>query len=157
MKNFSQPTDSRSRMELFPMERTCSCLSESMLLMSSMRLLKRMRSSSLTSDDRPSIFSILLNDKSVTTTVTSIRLHDVAKNAPLQPLLQPFTAFVRDGNWTTRGYANSRIANSRTGQVADWTTRGLADAAKRTKTKHAKSPVASASCSVRDLSSPRVD
>ena len=30
------------------------------------------------------------------------------------------------GNWTTRGYANSRIANSRTGQVADWTTRGLA-------------------------------
>jgi len=29
------------------------------------------------------------------------------------------------GNWTTRGYANSRIANSRTGQVADWTTRGL--------------------------------
>ena len=38
---------------------------------------------------------------------------------------------VRDGNWTTRGYANSRIANSRTGQVADWTTRGLADAAKK--------------------------
>jgi len=30
-------------------------------------------------------------------------------------------------NWTTRGYANSRIANSRTGQVADWTTRGLVD------------------------------
>ena len=65
------------------------------------------------------------------------------------------------GNWTTRGYANSRIANSRTGQLADWSTRGLdnsrtsqladwtsgglADAAKRTKTKHAKSPVASAS------------
>ena len=35
------------------------------------------------------------------------------------------------GNWTARGYANSRIANSRTGQVADWTTRGLADAAKQ--------------------------
>jgi len=32
-----------------------------------------------------------------------------------------------------------------TGQVADWTTCGFADAAKRTKTKHAKSPVASAS------------
>ena len=75
-------------------------------------------------------------------------------------------------NWTTRGYTNSRIANSRTGhltnwstrglgnsrtgQVADWTTRGLADAMKRTKNKHAKSPVASASCSVRDLSSTRV-
>jgi len=28
------------------------------------------------------------------------------------------------GNWTTRGYANSRIANSRTGHLADWTTRG---------------------------------
>ena len=50
------------------------------------------------------------------------------------------------GNWTTRRYANSR-----TGQVTDWTTRGLADAAKRTKTKHAKSPVASASCPVREL------
>jgi len=36
-----------------------------------------------------------------------------------------------EGNWTTRGYANSRIANSRTGQVADWTTRGLADADKK--------------------------
>jgi len=29
------------------------------------------------------------------------------------------------GNWTTRGYANSRIANSRTGHLADWSTRGL--------------------------------
>ena len=37
------------------------------------------------------------------------------------------------------------LDNSRTGQVADWTSRGLADAAKTTKTKHAKSPVASAS------------
>jgi len=52
---------------------------------------------------------------------------------------------------------NSRtIVNSRTGQVADWTTRGLADAAKRTKTKHGESPVASASCPVRESSSPRV-
>jgi len=40
------------------------------------------------------------------------------------------------GNWTTRGYANSR-----TGHFADWTTRGLPDAAKRTKSKHAKSPM----------------
>jgi len=45
---------------------------------------------------------------------------------------------------------------SRTVQLTDWTTRGLADAAKRTKTKHAKLPVASASCPVRDLSSTRV-
>jgi len=29
------------------------------------------------------------------------------------------------GNWTTRGYANSQIANSRTGYLADWSTRGL--------------------------------
>ena len=28
------------------------------------------------------------------------------------------------GYWTTRGYANSRIANSRTGRLADWSTRG---------------------------------
>ena len=54
------------------------------------------------------------------------------------------------GNWSTRG-----LDNSRTSQLADWTTRGLADAAKRTKTKHAKSPVASASCPVRELSSNR--
>ena len=31
---------------------------------------------------------------------------------------------------------------------SNWTTRGLADAAKRTKTKHAKSQVASESCPV---------
>ena len=31
----------------------------------------------------------------------------------------------RFGNWTTRGYANSRIANSRTGHLADWSSRGL--------------------------------
>ena len=28
------------------------------------------------------------------------------------------------GYWTTHGYANSRIANSRSGRLADWTTRG---------------------------------
>ena len=31
----------------------------------------------------------------------------------------------REGNWTTRGYANSRIVISRTGHLADWSTRGL--------------------------------
>ena len=29
------------------------------------------------------------------------------------------------GNWTTRGYANSRTANSRTRYLADWSTRRL--------------------------------
>jgi len=29
------------------------------------------------------------------------------------------------GNLTTRGYANSRIVNSQTGHLADWSTRGL--------------------------------
>jgi len=56
----------------------------------------------------------------------------------------------------TPGLPTRRLDISRTGQLADWTTRGLADAAKRTKTKHANSPVASASCPVRDLSSMRV-
>jgi len=37
---------------------------------------------------------------------------------------------ISTGKWTTRGYANSRIANSRPSQlahwtVADWTARGL--------------------------------
>jgi len=61
--------------------------------------------------------------------------------------LEPDAIMGQEGNWTTRGYANSRIAksrtghladwstrgldNSRTGQLADWTTRGLADAAKQ--------------------------
>jgi len=31
--------------------------------------------------------------------------------------------FRPEGYWTTRGYANSRIANSRTWRLADWTTR----------------------------------
>ena len=56
----------------------------------------------------------------------------------------------------TRGLPTRGLDISRIGQLADWTTRGLADAAKRTKTKHAKSPVASASCPVRESSSPRV-
>ena len=38
----------------------------------------------------------------------------------------------------------------------DWTTHSLADAAKRTKTKHAKSSVASGSCPVSEMSCPRV-
>jgi len=50
---------------------------------------------------------------------------------------------------------NLRIANSQTGQLADWTTCDLADAAKRTKTKRSKSPVASASWRIRELSSKR--
>ena len=29
------------------------------------------------------------------------------------------------GNWTTRGFANSLIANSRTGHLTDWSTHGL--------------------------------
>ena len=29
------------------------------------------------------------------------------------------------GYWTTRGYANSRIANSQTGHLVDWSTRIL--------------------------------
>jgi len=33
------------------------------------------------------------------------------------------------GNWTIRGYANLWTANSRAGQVADWTTCGIVDAA----------------------------
>jgi len=38
---------------------------------------------------------------------------------------------VADGYWTTRGYANSRIANSRTGRLADWTSRGLVNSRTR--------------------------
>ena len=30
-----------------------------------------------------------------------------------------------NGNWTARGYANSRIANSQTGHLADWSTSDL--------------------------------
>jgi len=35
------------------------------------------------------------------------------------------------GYWTTRGYANSQIANSRTGRLADWTSRGLVNSQTR--------------------------
>jgi len=78
--------------------------------------------------------------------VSATRQQDRVDRLVVQPAMS-----IQYGNWTTRRYANSRIANSLTGQVADWTTRGLADAAKRTKTKHAKSPVASARCPVREL------
>jgi len=67
------------------------------------------------------------------------------------------TIGLRDnGCWTTCGCANSRIANSRTCRLADWTSRGC----------HLRLCVLSfrflairetASCPVRDLSSPRVD
>ena len=60
------------------------------------------------------------------------------------------------GYWTTRGYANSRITNSWTGRLADWTTRGC----------HWRLCVLSfwsfggiyeiVSCPVRELTSPRV-
>ena len=88
-----------------------------------------------------------------------------------------------DGNWTTRGYANSRIANSRTGHLADWSTRGLDNSrtsqladwtsreldnsrSRRCCQKGKLSTqsrrwhprvVQSATCPVRELSSPRVD
>ena len=87
------------------------------------------------------------------------------------------------GNWTTRGYANSRIANSRTGHLADWSTRGLDNSrtsqladwtsrglnnsrSRRCCQKGKLSTqsrrwhprvVQSATCPVRELSSPRVD
>jgi len=59
-------------------------------------------------------------------------------------------------DWLTSG-----LDNSRTSQLADWTSHGLDNSRsrewpKKTKTKHAKSQVASASCPVRDLSSMRV-
>ena len=79
----------------------------------------------------------------------------------------------RQGNWTTRGYANSRIANSWTGHLADWSTRGLQKsrtgqlAVSQMPPKERKLStqsrrwhprvVQSATCPVRELSSPRVD
>jgi len=48
-----------------------------------------------------------------------------------QNWLQNSYAYIKDciwlGYWTARGYANSQIANSRTGRLEDWTTRGLDD------------------------------
>jgi len=82
--------------------------------------------------------------------------------------------YSQKGYWTTRGYANSRIANSRTGHLADWSTRGLDIDNSRTgqvadwttRGCHQRLCVLSfrsfggicetASCPVRDLSSPRV-
>jgi len=66
----------------------------------------------------------------------------------------------------TRGLPTRGLDISRTGQLADWTSRGLDNLRSRMppkrKTKLAKSPMASAGCPVRDLSSselssPRVD
>ena len=72
-----------------------------------------------------------------------------------------------NGYWTTRGYANSRIANSRTGHLADWSTRVL-DKSRTVQLADAIGDFAcsvfafggvceTASCPARDLSSPRVD
>ena len=77
------------------------------------------------------------------------------------------------GYWTTHGYANSRIANSRTGHLADWSTRVLDNSRTgqvadwTTRGCHRRLCVLSfrsfggvcesASCPVPDLSSPRVD
>ena len=78
-----------------------------------------------------------------------------------------------NGNWTTRRYANSRIANSQTGHLVDWSTRRLDNSRTgqiadwTTRRCHQRLCVLSfhsfggicetASCPVRDLSSPRVD
>ena len=81
-------------------------------------------------------------------------------------------------NWTTRGYANSRtghladwstrgLDNSRTSQLADWTSRGLDNSrscrcrqtgklSTQSRRWHPR-VVQSATCPVRELSSPRVD
>jgi len=69
------------------------------------------------------------------------------------------------GNWTTRGYANSRITNSRTGHLADWSTRGLDNSrtsqlatgklSTQSRRWHPRA-VQCATCPVRELSSPRV-
>jgi len=76
------------------------------------------------------------------------------------------------GYWTTRGYANSRIANSQTGhlaswstrrldnlctgQVADWTTRGCQRRLCVLSFRSFSGIRETASCPVCDLSSPRV-
>jgi len=61
------------------------------------------------------------------------------------------------GYWTTRGYANSRIANSRTGRLADWTSRGLVNS----RTRQLAYWTSRGQCTVRELAirelaSPRV-
>jgi len=60
------------------------------------------------------------------------------------------------GYWTTRGYANSRIANSRTGQVADWTTRGCHRRLCVLSFRSFGGICETASCPVRELAYPRV-
>jgi len=50
----------------------------------------------------------------------------------------------------TRGLPTRGLDKSRTGQLA------VSHATKRSKTKHGKSPVASARCPVRELAYPRV-
>ena len=78
----------------------------------------------------------------------------------------------RDRNWTTRGYANLRIANSQTGHLKDWSTRALVNSrtgqlvdlqmppkeqklSTESRLWHPR-VVQSATCPVRELSSPRV-
>jgi len=56
------------------------------------------------------------------------------------------------GYWTTRGYANSR-----TGQVADWTTRGCNRRLCLLSFRSFGGICETASCPVCELSSPRVD
>jgi len=56
-----------------------------------------------------------------------------------EPIEMPFVLWtlvvlrkhVLDGYWTTRGYANSRIAKSRTGRLAHWTYCGLVNSRTR--------------------------
>jgi len=89
-----------------------------------------------------------------------------------------------EGKWTTRRYANSRIANSWTGHLADWSTRGLDNSrtsqladwtSRRLDNSQSRIPskerklsstqsrrwhprvVQSATCPVRELTSPWVD
>jgi len=85
----------------------------------------------------------------------------------VQPWIRAVHPSCSAGYWTTCGYANSRIANSRTGRLADWTTRildklrtgQLADVTGDFACLVFVLLVASktASCPVRDLSFPRVD
>jgi len=100
-----------------------------------------------------------------------------------KPVTQWTKANNLHGNWTTRRYANSWIANSwtghladwstreldnsRTSQLADWTSRGMDNSRSRRCRQKGKLStqsrrwhprvVQSATCTVRELSSPRVD
>ena len=107
---------------------------------------------------------------------------DRMAHAVIRPVRRPHIGLITDravllGNWTTRGYANSRtghladwstrgLDNSRTRQLADWTSRGLDNSRSRrcrqkgklsTQSRRWHSRVVqSATCPVRELSSPRV-